>query len=119
MTILTDQALEFAREHIHKFYDSDFFPKPVEFEALWHQWHDVKKELTSKNVSKLWVTSPRAMTIAKPRAGFRVVHQLEPLEAVVYTALACHIAPAIEAARMPPDLHIACSYRFQIADGSY
>ena len=119
MTILTDQSLEFAREHIHKFYDSDFFPKPVEFEALWHQWEDVKKELLSKNVTKFWIMPPRAMTIAKPKAGFRVVHQLEPMDAVIYTALACHVATSVEAARMPVDQHIACSYRFQIADGSY
>lgn len=119
MTILSDQALEFAREHIEKYYDSDFFPKPPEFEALWHQWEDVKKELMSKNIAKLWVTSPRAMTIAKPKAGFRVVHQLEPLDALVYSALACHVAPGVEAARMPAEQHIACSYRFQIADGSY
>lgn len=119
MTILTDQSLEFAREHIHKYYDSDFYPKPVEFDALWHQWEDVKKELLSKNVGKLWVTPPRAMTIAKPKAGFRVVHQLEPLDAVVYTALGCHVAMAVEAARMPVDSYIACSYRFEIADGSF
>lgn len=119
MTILSNQDLEFAREHIEKFYDSDFYPKPREFAALWHQWEDVKKELTSKNVHKLWVTSPRAMTIAKPKAGFRVVHQLEPLDSIVYSALACHVAPGVEAARMAPDLHIACSYRFQVADGSY
>jgi len=119
MTILTDQSLEFAREHIHKFYDSDFYPKPVEFEALWHQWEDVKKELLSKNVTKFWIMPPRAMTIAKPKAGFRVVHQLEPIDAVIYTALACHVATSVEAARMPVDQHVACSYRFQIADGSY
>lgn len=119
MTILSEQSLDFAREHIHKFYDSDFFPKPIEFEALWHHWGDVKKELLSKNVSKLWVLPPKAMTIAKPKGGFRVVHQLEPLDALVYTALACHIAGAVEAARMPVDQHIACSYRFLIADGSY
>lgn len=119
MTILTEQSLEFAREHIHKFYDSDFYPKPIEFEALWHQWEEVKKELLSKNVAKIWITPPRAMTIAKPKAGFRVVHQLEPLDAIVYTALGCHIAMVVEAARMPVDLHIACSYRFSIADGSF
>jgi hypothetical protein len=119
MTILTEQSLEFAREHIHKYYDSDFYPKPIEFEALWHQWEEVKKELLSKNVAKMWITPPRAMTIAKPSAGFRVVHQLEPLDAVVYTALGCHVAMAVEAARMPVDLHIACSYRFSIADGSF
>lgn len=119
MTILTDQSLEFAREHIHKYYDSDFFPKPIEFDALWHQWNDVKKELMSKNVGKLWVTPPRAMTIAKPKGGFRVVHQLEPLDAVVYTSLACEVAPAVEAARMAADSNIACSYRLAIANGSY
>lgn len=119
MTILTETSLEFAREHIHKYYDSDFFPKPIEFEALWNQWEEVKKELLSKNVAKLWVTHPRAMTIAKPKGGFRVVHQLEPLDAIVYTALACHIAPSIEAARMPVDSHIACSYRLSIAEGSF
>lgn len=118
MTILTEHSLEFAREHIHKFYDSDFFPKAVEFDALWHQWDEVKKELLSRNVSKFWIAPPRAMTIAKPKAGFRVVHQLEPLEAIIYTALACHVATSIEAARMPLHENIACSYRFHIADGS-
>jgi hypothetical protein len=119
MTILTDISLEFAKEHIHKYYDSDFFPKAIEFEALWNQWEEVKKELLSKNVAKLWVTSPRTMTIAKPKGGFRVVHQLEPLDAIVYTALACEVAEAIEGARVPADDHIACSYRLSIADGSY
>ena len=59
MTILTDQALEFAREHILKFYDSDFFPKPIEFEALWHQWDEVKKESQSKNVACFGSPIPR------------------------------------------------------------
>lgn len=36
MTILAEAALEFSRKHITKYYDSDFFPKPLEFDALWH-----------------------------------------------------------------------------------
>jgi hypothetical protein len=119
MTILTDRSLEFAKEHISKYYDSDFFPKPIEFEALWHAWDEVKRELVSRNVGKLLVSLPRAMTIAKPKGGFRVVHQLEPLDAIAYTALACEIASFVEAARMPVEDHIACSYRLSIADGSY
>lgn len=119
MTILTEVSLEFAKDHIHKYYDSDFFPKAIEFEALWNQWEEAKKELLSKNVAKFWVTPPRTMTIAKPKGGFRVVHQLEPLDAIVYTALACEVAEAIEAARVPAAEHIACSYRLSIADGSY
>jgi hypothetical protein len=119
MAILTEASLDFAKEHISRYYDSDFFPKPAEFEALWHQWDEVKKELMSKNVAKLWVTPPRAMTIAKPKGGFRVVHQLEPLDALIYTALAFVTAPTVEAARMPAIDRVACSYRFNVADGSF
>ena len=119
MAIISENSLDFAKDHITKYYDSDFFPKPVEFDALWHQWPEVKSELMSKNVGKLWVTPPRAMTIPKPKGGFRIVHQLEPLDAIVYTALACAVAGPVEAARMPVNEKIACSYRLAISDGSY
>jgi len=119
VTILTDDALEFARLHITKYYDSDFFPKPIEFEALWFNWDEVKQELSSKNVHKLWVTSPRVLPASKPSGDFRVVHQLEPLDAIVYTALAYEIAPSIETARPPAEEKIACSYRFKIDNGSF
>lgn len=119
MAILTEQSLDFAREHISRYYDSDFFPKPSEFEALWYQWDIVKQELMSKNVSKHYVTPPRVMTIAKPKGGFRVVHQLEPIDALIYTALAFLVAPSIEAARMPQADRTACSYRLIVADGSF
>src|SRR5947208_7966304 len=111
MAIISEAALEFAREHITKYYDSDFFPKPAEFEALWHQWPEVRSDLMSRNVGKHLVTPPRVLTIPKPKGAFRVVHQLEPLESVIYTALAYEVAASVEAARMPRTEHIACSYR--------
>ena len=119
MSILSTGALEFARQHIDKFYDSDFFPKATEYTAIWHKWDEVVKELTSKNVGKLWVTAPRVMAAPKPRAGYRVVHQLEPLDAIVYTALSAEVAADIEAARVPASQKVACSYRFNLADGNF
>ena len=119
MTLLKDDALEFARLHITKFYDSDFFPKPREFEALWLHWDEVKHELSTKNVQKLWVTPPRILPAAKPSGDFRIVHQLEPLDAIAYTSLAYEIAPAIEAARPPKEEKIACSYRLNLDNGSF
>lgn len=118
MSILSDESLEFAKKHITKFYDSDFFPKAFEFDALWHSWVDVKKELTTKNVSKHWVTSPRTLTSMKPKGGFRVVQQLDPLDTIVYTALAYSVADKVEAARVPKDQHVACSYRIDLDNGS-
>ncbi|MCQ8181868.1 RNA-directed DNA polymerase [Methylomonas sp. SURF-1] len=118
MSILSDDSLEFAKKHITKFYDSDFFPRAFEFDALWHSWDEVKKELSSKNIAKHWVTSPKTLTSMKPKGGFRVVQQLDPLDTIVYTALAYSIADEVENARIPKDQHVACSYRIDLDEGS-
>lgn len=119
MSKLSEAALDFAKRHIEKYYDSDFFPKPFEFEAIWHNWDEVKAELTSKNVEKLWVFPPHTMPAIKANGTYRIVHQLEPVDAVIYTALAYEIAASVEAARLPIGAKTACSYRLNIHDGSF
>ena len=119
MTILTDASLEFAKEHINKFYDTDFFPKPYEFHAIWFCWDDVKKELLSKNIEKMQFAPPRAYPWKKPKNGYRIVHQLEPIDAIIYTALAHDVANKIETARVPEEFGVACAYRISISDGSF
>lgn len=119
MSILTDESLDFAREHIQKYYASDFFPKAFEYEALWHSWDEVKAELKSKNIDKIWVLPPIIATSYKPNGTFRVVHQLEPLDAIIYTAMTYLVAEDIERARVPSDEDIACSYRIHLDSGSF
>jgi len=119
VSILKDEALEFSKLHITKYYDSDFFPRAMEFDAIWHNWASVKQHLLSKNISKLTVSVPRAMAARKPKGSYRVVHQMESLDALVYTALAFQIAPDIENARVPVGEHVACSYRFNVVDGNF
>lgn len=119
MATLNDADLEFAKSHIEHFYDSDFFPKHFEFEALWHFWPEVKHELSSKNIPKLQALQPRTATIPKAKGGFRVVHQLEPLEAICYTAMAHRVSQAVEANRPSKRRKVACSYRISIGNGSF
>jgi hypothetical protein len=119
MAILSDSSLEFSKAHIEKYYDSDFFPKAFEFEAIWHHWAQVKQDLQSKNISKFLVSNPYSATIPKARGGYRVVHQLDPMEAIAYTAMAYEIGGSIEAKRAPAAAQIACSYRINIANGSF
>ena len=119
MSKLTEESLDFAKQHIEKYYDSDFFPKPFEFDAIWHNWDEVKQELLSKNVEKLWVFPPRSVPALKANGTYRIVHQLEPIDAVIYTAMAFEIAPSVEAARLPAEMKAACSYRLQIHEGSF
>ena len=55
------------------------------------------------------------MTIAKPKGGFRVVHQLEPIDSVLYTALACEIAlqtVKLPVCPVPNTLHARIAYPY-------
>jgi hypothetical protein len=114
MTKLNRESLEFAKTHISKYYDSDFFPKPFEFEALYANWQDVVTHLTCNDVSGYTIDQPRTFTSIKPNLTFRVVHQLDPINTLIYTALAYLISRGVESARFPIEENVACSYRFDV-----
>lgn len=114
-SLLTDESLDFARRHLTKFYDSDFFPKSFEFDAIWHKW-DEFKALPRDNIV------PNAASIAIPwrkaRGGFRVVHQLNPFDAIVYTAMTYAVSKQVESRRRS-NTSAACSYRINIDSGGF
>ncbi|MGF6369675.1 hypothetical protein OKW40_002425 [Paraburkholderia sp. RAU6.4a] len=115
--MLTDESLDFARAHITTFYDTDFYPKPFEYSALWYFWDEVKEHLKKTQPNELFVGPPKAIAWPKARGGYRVVHQLEPLDAIVYVALTHSVAEQIADARMGPE--VACSYRMSIDESSF
>lgn len=114
MPPLSPDSLEFARTHIRSFWDSDFFPKPFEFQALWAFWPEVKAHLSAIDVDQLAVRPARSMVAPKPGGGYRVVHQLDPLGALIYTALGYLISPSVEQGRVPAQERVACSYRIAV-----
>ncbi|EKO3415952.1 hypothetical protein FNO25_000806 [Vibrio fluvialis] len=114
MSKLTDESVEFARKHIESYYDSDFFPKSFEYDAIWHNWEEVKLYLTNTNVQKLRIKHPLTMAAKKPSGNYRIVHQLEPLDTIIYTALSFLVADKVELARADTD--VACSYRLSISE---
>ncbi|EHH2475234.1 reverse transcriptase [Vibrio vulnificus] len=117
MSKLTDDSLEFARKHIENYYDSDFFPKAFEYESIWHNWDKVKQHLTGTNVNKLRTKHPLTMASKKPSGSYRIVHQLEPIDTIIYTALAYLVTEQIEAVRA--EKNVACSYRFALSEGGF
>lgn len=114
---ITEESLEFARRHISAFYDTDFFPKPFEFTALWHSWDDVKAYLLRTPLKEVTSSQPKALPWRKARGGYRVVHQLEPLDSLLYTALAYLIADKVESHRMGPE--VSCAYRIELTANSF
>jgi hypothetical protein len=113
---LNKASVQFARHHIQRYWDSDFFPKPFEFAALWGYWPEVVAYLTEHDVDDLPAFRPRTEAAPKPSGGYRIVHQLDPLCALIYTALAHEIAPHVESGRAPVEDGIACAYRINISE---
>ncbi len=113
MTTITPTALNFARNHVQAFYASDFFPDADEFDALWAGWDQVLDFYTKADVASLG-TTPEDMSCAKASGGYRIVHQLLPLDTLTYTALVSIIAPHLEEKRLPRSEEIACSYRIDL-----
>ena len=111
---LTNDAVEFAKTHITKFYDSDFFPKPFEYLALWDNWNDVKTYLTTTDLDNILMEDPTILCSPKPSGTFRIVHQIDPISSIVYTALTYMIAEKIEQNRFELSEQVACSYRVSI-----
>lgn len=109
--LMTEEALNFSRRHLTAYYDTDFFPKPFEFGAIWYKWKDVVHVLSSPGWQPFG--NPIAIPWRKPRGGYRVVHQLDPVDSVVYAAAVHSVSEQIEAARQPRHKKVACSYRIK------
>jgi hypothetical protein len=119
MTILSDNDLEFAKAHLNRFADSDFFPPLYEYEAVWNKWAEFKTEVTKSNVTKLLFPTPLQLPAPKSNQTFRIVHQLDPLSCIAYTALAHSIGADLEAKRIDKAEKISCSYRILPDAGSF
>lgn len=113
-------SLEWALKHITRYYSSDFFPAPFEFDAISSQWTAVKAHILSLDLDKYTPRTPVTLLAPKPNGTFRVVHQLDPIDALLYAALVFEISEVVEAYRVPASAQIACSYRIKPdIDGSF
>lgn len=119
MTILTDADLEFAKEHLNRFADSDFFPPLYEYDAIWKGWDEFKADVTRSNVEKLLFPTPIQLPAPKPNQTFRIVQQLDPLSCIAYTALAHSICRDLEGRRIDKAAKVSCSYRLVPDKGSF
>lgn len=116
-TIIDSVSLDFAINHISYYYDTDFFPRAEEFLALTHYWTEVKEYLLESDLDQTLTAAPIVEPWPKVRGGYRVVHRLEPLDSLVYTALAKVVSAQVESSRVSPE--IACSYRLTDEPNSF
>lgn len=111
---LSEESLEWTKKHLQRFSDGDIFPKPFEFHAIWSDWTDIKAKLTAQNLYKYETGATRIMAVPKSTIGFRISHQLDPIDTLIYFSLIYYIVPQLEKYRFDFSQGISCSYRFKL-----
>jgi hypothetical protein len=121
MDTLNPASLDWALTHIRRYGDTDIFPVPFEFEAIAHCWPSlIRPALEQIDLANYMPSSSRRLLFTKPGGGFRVAVQLDPLDAIIYTALVYEAADAIERSRVDASQRVACAYRVALdANGSF
>ena len=113
MTSIKENALEWAFKHLTRYYDSDFYPKSFEFEAIASNWNSVKDFIISLDLKEYTPKSPFISLAPKANGTYRIVHKLDPIDSLIYTALVYELHQIIEDYRIPASESIACSYRIK------
>ena len=96
---LSAAELEDALAHVEAPGASDFFPQPFEIASIRHSWKSVRAVLETLDLE---IYQPRpAYTMIAPKHSYtlRPIQLLNPIDALLYVALVCRLAPAIEAKR--------------------
>jgi hypothetical protein len=118
MLHLQAASLDWALAHAVKFGDGDVFPRPFEYQAVEHNWANVRAFLAAQDVLQWNVRPHRTVLSPKAKYAFRVITQLDPLDFLVFAATIHEIAADIEARRQPVASNTVFSYRYSpLPDG--
>ncbi|MBL7129624.1 MAG: RNA-directed DNA polymerase [Ignavibacteria bacterium] len=112
---LKQNSLDWALTHIERYGDTNIFPRPFEYKAISENWvTDLKPFLMNSDILNWKTRSERRCLTPKHRYGFRIATQLDPLDAIIFTALVGEIGKDIENSRLPKRNKIAFSNRFKV-----
>ena len=113
MVSVKAQHLEWTLKHLQKYPHSAFYPRMFELQAIFHNWPKVREYILALDLSK-YVPKEATFSLApKSNRTYRIVHQLEPIDTFIYTALVREICEIVEDYRIPESKNIACSYRIK------
>jgi len=113
---LKPDSIEWALNHLQRFGDTDIFPIPFEYAAFSNDWPSFKTQIENMELSCYQTRPFQLHLIPKQYGGYRPAIQLDPLDSIIYTALAYESAELIENSRISVDQKIACSYRVNLGD---
>lgn len=113
MPTLNREKILWSLEHIVAHGDTDIFPYPFEFEFFNAKKEAIVQSLAEMNTATYRPLSPVESLVPKSKNGFRIAHQLYPVDAVMLTTATVTLGDAIEATRNTVANHPGFSYRYR------
>lgn len=114
MDHLKQESIDWAITHIRRYGDTDIFPIPFEYEAIKHSWPALKRAISEIDIAEYEARPFRRMLVPKQGGGYRVAIQLDPVDTIIYIALAYEASELVEESRIPIEQKVACSYRVEL-----
>lgn len=111
MLKLDIKSLEWSLENIMKYGDTDIFPLPIEFRAIYADKQKILGDLAEKDITAWKVRPYRNTIMPKHEFGFRIATQLDPLDSIVFNALVYEISDDIENKRVSIEDKVVFSAR--------
>ncbi|KIC37658.1 hypothetical protein RA27_21145 [Ruegeria sp. ANG-R] len=99
-------------EHLCKYGDTDIFPYPFELKFLKDFKDKISDEIAGTDLHQYNQISAIESLVPKNRYGFRVAHQLFPIDLLVFSSLVFEAAQQLEQYRDPAKNSRVFSYRF-------
>jgi hypothetical protein len=110
---LNSTALDLALEHLESQGDSDIVPAAFEIAAIRHSWDQLGPYLANQDLDVWQTGASRQCLSPKQHLGLRVATQLDPVDALLTTALITDVGERLEAVRLPREDEIVHSHRFE------
>lgn len=114
MLTIQEPSLDWALNHALRFGDTDVFPTPFEYEAIQHDWDNIKQFILNQNLLCWGVRPLRVQLSPKAKYGFRFITQLDPIDFIVFASVVREIANDVEPRRVPVAQNRVFSYRVEI-----
>lgn len=107
---LSPDAVQWAIKHVAKHGDTDIFVHPFELRFFRDMADEISDYLSRVPISEFRPLGALESLVPKSRYGFRVAHQLYPLDTIILTAATLEVGNDFEKARCSRG--VSYSYRF-------
>jgi hypothetical protein len=119
-TVLDERSLDWAIIHLTRFCDNDFFPAAFEFQVFADNWQELRNHVLAIDLDSYVPRPPLVRLAPKATGSYRILHRLDPIDSLIYTALVHEFHEALQKVGGAESEGLIRSLRVELsADGQF